>query len=88
MRSRIGRWLIALMIGSLSAGWIVPLYLGVAAYLTGFEHLLRGTENQNSFPYFLFAGGALRFGFMWCLASAIWWMTYGVYRLLRPPDHG
>ena len=74
--------MIALILGSLSAGWIVPLYLGVAAYLTGFEHLLRGSENQNSFPYFQFGSGTLRFGFIWCLASAISWTTYAVYRLL------
>jgi hypothetical protein len=75
-------WIVAVLIGVLSAGWIVPLYLGASAYLAGFEHLLRGTEGENSFPYFSFGSGALRIGAVWCLVSAVYWTTYGAHRLL------
>ena len=76
------RALIAILIGVLSTGWILPIYLAARAYLKGFEYLLRGTEGQNSFPFFHFGGEALWIGSMWCLVSAVSWATYGAYRLL------
>lgn len=78
------RALIAILIGVLSTGWILPIYLAANAYLGGFQHLLRGTEDQNSFPFFHFGGQALWIGSMWCLVSAVSWATYGAYRLLAP----
>jgi hypothetical protein len=82
VRARATDWLIAILVGLLSAGWIVPLYLAASAYLSGFEHLLRGTEGANSFPYFDFGRDALRMGSTWCLVSAGCWLTFGAYRLL------
>ena len=76
------RTLFAILIGALSTGWILPIYLAANAYLGGFEHLLRGTEGQNSFPFFRFGGDALWVGSMSCLVSAVSWATYGAYRLL------
>lgn len=75
-------WIVAVLVGLFSVGWIVPFYLGTSACLTGFEQLLRGTEGANSFPYLKFGHGALQISAVWCLASAVCWTTCGTHRLL------
>jgi hypothetical protein len=82
VRAQATDWLIAILVGLLSIGWIVPLYLAASAYLSGFELLLRTTEVANSFPYFDFGRDTLWMGSTWCLVSAVCWSTFGAYRLL------
>ena len=79
-------WIVAVFIGLLSAGWLVPLYLAVSAYLTGFEHLLRNTESANSFPFFSFGHSVLKISAAWCLVSAVGWTAYAAHRLLASAE--
>ena len=76
------RILLAILIGLLSSGWLVPLYLGISSYMGGIEGILRKEEMANSFPYFEFAGQAVRLGTWWGVIAMGGWAAVGAHRLL------
>lgn len=59
----------ATMVALLSAGWLVPLYLGVSAYLEFWRveawPLLAGQQPMNSFPFLTFTRNCIAVSLAW-----------------------
>ena len=78
MRTPIAKALLAL----LSAGWLVPLWLGIGTYLTFVRYevwpLLEGQHPLNSFPFLDFTSRCLTISIAWLGLVIVFW----AYRLL------
>ena len=82
-RSAVARAALAL----LSAGWLLPRWLGIAAVLDFVEvelwPLLLQQPKLNSFPFIEFAGECFAIGFLWLGAVIVGWAWYGLARADR-----
>ena len=70
-----------------SAGWLVPLWLGVDAYLS-FQRaevwpLLMGGHPMNSFPFLHFASNCFLVSFAWLGIALAFWSYVGYIVLGR-----
>jgi len=78
MKARLINFVLAL----LSAGWLVPLWLGIDTYLTFFRvevwPLLGGQKPLNSFPFLEFTSRCMTLSLFWLGLVIIFW----AYRLL------
>lgn len=78
---------LAVVVALLSAGWIVPLLLGVDAYLSFWQAegwpLLLGKHSGNSFPFVHFAAQYLRVAFAWLGVIVFFWAYTGCVALGR-----
>lgn len=76
----------------LSAGWLVPLWLGAWALLQFVEvelwPLLLQQPKLNSFPYLDFAGRYIAIGFLWLGAVVFGWAWAGLGALKRTQQRG
>ena len=85
------RTLAALLIAAISAGWVIPVWLGVSFYL-GFWHtegmpLLLGRPHLNSMDFLPAAQGCFKVGILWAGVTLFGWSFVGAHRLLaRPAD--
>lgn len=71
-----------------SAGWIVPLYLGIDSIIS-FLRLevyprLLGQSPLNSFPFLPFSKRLMVIGFAWLAVVALFWSAVLARRLARP----
>jgi hypothetical protein len=76
------RVIIALVVASLSGGWLFAFWLGISNYATGLRNLIVGEQASHSVPYFEFADKALQMGAVWGSLSIGVWAFVGAYRLL------
>lgn len=82
-RSAFTRAVLAL----LSAGWLLPMWLGIATVLDFVElelwPLLLQQPKLNSFPFIEFAGECFAVGFLWLGAVIVGWAWYWLGRADR-----
>lgn len=77
------------LIALLSAGWLLPMWLGVSTLLEFVElelwPLLLQQPKLNSFPFIDFAGKCFSIAFLWMgLAVAAWaWVALGALQRIK-----
>ena len=81
------RWL-RVVVALLSAGWLVPMWLGVKTVLD-FVHaeawpLWMGETPANSFPFLGFAGDCFLLAFVW-LGLVVFGWAWAAFGALRRP---
>ncbi len=80
------RWFRALL-ALLSAGWLVPMWMGVRTLLDFVElelwPLLLQQPELNSFPFIPFAGDCFAVAFLWLAAVVFGWSWAGVGALQK-----
>ncbi len=85
MKARIAKAFIAL----LSAGWLVPLWLGIDTYLTFVRvevwPLLEGQRPLNSFPFLDFTARCMAVSLVWLGFVIVFW-AYWLLRVTK--QHG
>ena len=78
---------LAVVTALLSAGWTVPLLLGVDSYLSFWQAegwpLLLGKQPGNSFPFVHFAAQCLRVAFAWLGVVVFFWAYMGCIAFRR-----
>ena len=83
----IRRRLVGAVIALFSAGWLVPLWLGVDTYLTFWQveiwPLLDGQSPGNSFPFISFARDCIVVSFCWLGAVFVFWAYFCFQALSR-----
>ncbi|RNF83589.1 hypothetical protein EER27_09350 [Lysobacter psychrotolerans] len=71
----------------LSAGWLVPLWMGVDIYLTFWQiegwPLLRGEHPGNSFSFIQFAASCFKVSFVWLGMVICFWSYVGYAAFTR-----
>ncbi len=81
--SRVIRTLVAL----LSAGWLVPSWLGVDSCLSFMKSetwpLLSGKQPLNSFPFLEFSSNCLMIAFVWLAVVLLSWSYLAFTALTR-----
>ncbi|ROU06469.1 hypothetical protein [Lysobacter enzymogenes] len=81
------RRLSSALVAVFSAGWLLPIWLGVATYLDFWraEVLPRmdGTLIGNSFPFLDFSKQCIGWGLAWLAAALAFWAYLGFSTLLR-----
>ena len=78
------------LIALLSAGWLVPMWLGVATMLDFVElelwPLLLQQPKLNSFPFIDFAGKCFAVAFLWLGLAIAGWVWVALASLQRKKD--
>lgn len=78
------------LIALLSAGWLVPMWLGVATMLDFVElelwPLLLQQPELNSFPFIDFAWKCFAIGFLWLGLAVAGWAWAALASLQRTKD--
>lgn len=71
----------AIVLATLSTGWLVPMYLGVSAYLEFWRveawPLLAGHQPMNSFPFLAFSSRCIAGSMVW-LGLVLFSWTYAM----------
>ena len=72
----------SILVALFSAGWLVPVWLGVATYLSfwqveGWPLLLGKQTRLSSFPYISFSLDCFSVGFAWLGAVILFWAYVG-----------
>jgi hypothetical protein len=81
------RMFIGILVALASAGWLVPLALGVSTYLDfwqleGWPRIV-GQHPMNSFPFIAFAQQCFNIAFLWLGVVIIGWSYAGFICLNR-----
>jgi hypothetical protein len=78
------------LIALLSAGWLAPMWLGVATMLDFVElelwPLLLQQPKLNSFPFIDFAGKCFAVAFLWLGLALVGWAWVAATALQRTKD--
>ena len=86
---RIGIRRLGFVVAIASAGWIIPLWLGISTYIdfVGAElwPLARGEHPMNSFPFLQFTRNCLSVALVWLAVVAAFWAYIGYGVLGRKP---
>lgn len=84
---KIGHRLWCVSVALFSAGWVVPMWLGIQTCLDFWElevvPILVRDPRGNSFPFLDFAGDCFGWALAWLAAAIAFWAYLGYAAVLR-----